>query len=184
MEHPKSCFLTNDRLFLRVNDSTVEAVGIPKLPRINPGTVVTNDRLKTLIDETRRSALLQMPKQELWDLEEKFDVDIEHFYGKGRINTSTAVPLAGLLILSWNRESRSPVAIKEVVLSERRELLQAVMKSPGPFYQNQQGEFLQDEEPLPTEPYQALLNRVRVYEVTGKVDFEALTALCFEKWGS
>lgn len=184
MEHPKSCFLTNDRLFLRAGESAVEAVGIPKLPRINPGTVVNNERLKSLINEPRRSELLQMPKQDLWDLEEKFDVDIEHFYGKGRINTSTPVPLAGLLILNWNREETAPVEINEVVLSERSELLKAVMKSPGPFYQDRQGQFLEDEDPLPTEPYQSLLKEISVYEVTGRLDFEALTALCFERWGS
>ncbi|MES9833074.1 MAG: HprK-related kinase B [Candidatus Thiodiazotropha sp. DIVDIV] len=184
MEHPKSSFLTNDRLFLRAGESCVEAVGIPKLPRINPGTVVNNERLKGLINETRRSELLQMPKQALWDLEEKFDVDIDHFYGKDRINTSTPVPLTGLLILNWSREETSPVEIKEVALSERSELLKAVMKSPGPFYQDQQGRFLEDEDPLPTEPYQTLLKRVSVYEVTGQLDFEALTALCFERWGS
>jgi HprK-related kinase B len=183
MEHPRSRFLTNDRLFMRDCSSVVEAVGIPKLPRINPGTVVNNNRLKSLIDETRRSELLQMPKRVLWHLEEKFDVDIERFYGLDRINTSTAVPLTGLLILNWHNEGHEPVTIKEINLKDRSELLQAVMKSPGPFYQDRFGVFLRDQDPLQGEPYVHLLNRVKVYEVTGGMDFEELTRLCFEKWG-
>ena len=86
-----------------------------------------------------------MPKQALWELEEKFDVDVEQFYGKGRIDTSTAVPLAGLIILNWHRDSDQPVSISQVSISRREELLKAVMKSPGPFYQDRSGCFLQDE---------------------------------------
>jgi HprK-related kinase B len=183
MEHPRSRFLTNDRLFMRECDSVVEAVGIPKLPRINPGTVVNNNRLESLIDETRRSELLLMPKQELWHLEEKFDVDIERFYGSDRIDTSTAVPLIGLLILNWHNKGLEPVTIGEVDLNVRSELLRAVMKSPGPFYQDRFGAFLQDQDPLQGESYLHLLNRVKVYEVTGGMDFDGLTRLCFEKWG-
>jgi|GEM_PF-3698129 len=38
-------YLTNDRLFVRSSPDGVEAVGIPKLPRINPpGTIVRNSR--------------------------------------------------------------------------------------------------------------------------------------------
>ncbi|MCG7982843.1 MAG: HprK-related kinase B [Candidatus Thiodiazotropha lotti] len=183
MEHPESRFLTNDRLFLRESDAVVEAVGIPKLPRINPGTVVNNPRLQALIDEPRRSELLAMPKQALWELEEKFDVNVEQFYGKGRIDTSTAVPLAGLIILNWHRDSDQPVSMSQVSISGREELLKAVMKSPGPFYQDQSGRFLQDEAPLATEPYLALLDRIPVYEVCGGLDFAALTELCIAKWG-
>ncbi|MCG7935905.1 MAG: HprK-related kinase B [Candidatus Thiodiazotropha taylori] len=184
MEHPESRFLTNDRLFLRESNQLVEAVGIPKLPRINPGTVVNNPRLQALIEEPRRSELLAMPKQALWELEEKFDVDVEQLYGKGRIDTSTAVPLAGLIILNWHRDSDQPVSMKQVSISGREELLKAVMKSPGPFYQDRSGRFLQDEAPLASEPYLALLDRISVYEVSGGLDFAALTELCFDKWGS
>jgi HprK-related kinase B len=183
MEHPKSRFLTNDRLFVRGTDDGVEAIGIPKLPRINPGTVVNNPRLQTLIDVPRRNELLAMPKQALWELEEKFDVDIEHFYGKGRIDTSTSVMLTGLIILNWHRNSEQPVTMNQVSIHRREALLKAVMKSPGPFYQDQSGQFLQDEAPLSSDPYLAILDRITIYEVTGGLDFEALTELCFATWG-
>ena len=183
MEHPNSRFLTNDRLFLRLRGVEVEAVGIPKLPRINPGTVVNNSRLAGLIDEQRRAELLQMPKQALWDLEEKFDVDVARLYGRDRIDTSTPVHLSGLLILNWSKTDDIPVAIHKVDPARRSELLSAVMKSPGPFYQDKLGAFIEDEDPLRAEPYQALLKGVNVFEVTGRMDFAELTALCLKKWG-
>ncbi|MCU7932955.1 MAG: HprK-related kinase B [Candidatus Thiodiazotropha sp. (ex Codakia rugifera)] len=182
MEHPQSRYLTNDRLFLRREGVKVEAVGIPKLPRINPGTVVNNPRLSSLIDEERRDQLLQLPKQELWDLEEKFDVDVQQFYGRDRIDTSTAVPLSGLVILNWSKRDSSPVNMTKVDITQRNELLTAVMKSPGPFYQDKLGVFLQDDDPLQEAAYQQLLKSVSVYEVTGRMDFTELTALCLKQW--
>ncbi len=41
LELPGMSFATNDRLFLQRNqDRNVEAIGIPKMPRVNPGTLV------------------------------------------------------------------------------------------------------------------------------------------------
>jgi HprK-related kinase B len=183
MEHPKSRYLTNDRLFIRHQGVGVEAVGIPKLPRVNPGTLVNNPRLAPLIDEKRRGELLELPKQALWELEEKFDVDVEKLYGHHRIDTSTPVPLAALVILNWDREERSPVRLKKIDITRRPALLKAVMKSPGPFYQDALGDFLQDDRPLQPDPYLAMLKPVPVYEVTGRMDFAELSELCFRQWG-
>ncbi|MEW8143704.1 MAG: HprK-related kinase B [Candidatus Thiodiazotropha endolucinida] len=184
MEHPKSRYLTNDRLFLRRRGVGVEAVGIPKLPRINPGTVVNSSRLSPLIDEQRREQLLRLPQQELWELEEKFDVDVERLYGRDRIDTSTPVSFEAMVILNWSRDERAPVKMTKVDIAQRSELLNAVMKSPGPFFQDSLGEFISDDEPLQPAPYLDLLKRVPIYEVTGKIDFAGLKELCLKLWMS
>jgi HprK-related kinase B len=184
MEHSTSRYVTNDRLFLRRQDVRVEAVGIPKLPRINPGTVVNSPRLSPLIDAQRRDELLKLPQQTLWELEEKFDVDVERFYGRDRIDTSTPVPLDAMVILNWSQEERAPVKMIKVDISQRSELLNAVMKSPGPFFQDVLGEFLSDDDVLLPAPYLALLKSVPIYEVTGKIDFTALSGLCLNLWGN
>ena len=182
MEHPKSCYLTNDRLFLRAGDGIVEAVGIPKLPRINPGTVINNPRLAQLIPHQRQNELHKLPKQKLWDLEEKYDVDVARLYGPQRIDTSTPVSLDGLLILNWSLTAEKPVTLKPVDLSERRDLLPTLMKSPGPFYQDRSGRFLRDDDPLPEAAYLHLLKDVEVFEVTGRMDFAQLREICFKRW--
>ncbi|MEW8139568.1 MAG: HprK-related kinase B [Candidatus Thiodiazotropha endolucinida] len=184
MEYPKSRYLTNDRLFLRRRGVGVEAVGIPKLPRINPGTVVNSSRLSPLIDEQRREQLLRLPQQELWELEEKFDVDVERLYGRDRIDTSTPVSFEAMVILNWSRDERAPVKMTKVDIAQRSELLNAVMKSPGPFFQDSLGEFISDDEPLQPAPYLDLLKRVPIYEVTGKIDFAGLKELCLKLWMS
>lgn len=182
LEQPDTAFISNDRLFIREVDSRVQAAGIPKLPRINPGTILNNPRLQPLIEEPQREALARMPKAELWELEQKYDADITALYGEGRIEAGV-LPLAGFMVLNWSRDSAEPLRVEAVDLSERRDLLAAIMKSPGPFYQNADGEFHTDTLGFDEGAYLKLLQQVPIYEACGGVDFDALTKRYFELTG-
>jgi len=168
-----TAYMTNDRLFVRAEDGFTKATGIPKLPRVNPGTIVHNPKLHELISEQQKSALLSMPQQELWELEHKYDVFIDKIYGPDRIVFSA--PLAALIILNWRHDSQQPMSVEKIKLADRRDLLHAVMKSPGPFYQYPDGRFYQDSTALEEQAYIEALGNNAVYEVRGKVDFEGLT---------
>lgn len=170
MEDDSVNYITNDRLFIRANDNAVIARGIPKLPRINPGTIVHNKRLHSLISQQRRDELLQLPKQELWHLEEKYDVHIEQVYGANRVTTEAA--LDAFVILNWQHNTAGKTAVTAVDINQRRELLAAVMKSPGPFYQHTDGNFHSDAAEFDEQSYLDALRGVTIYEVTGKVDFD------------
>ena len=178
LESPEYRYLTNDRLFLKRGDDGVQAVGIPKLPRINPGTLINNPRLAPLLPPDRQQALRAMPKQVLWQLEEKHDVDVARLYGADRIDTSTPIPLEALMILNWSHDAEEPTRLQPVDISQRRDLLPAVMKSPGPFYQDRNGRFLRDDDPLPEERYLQMFESVKIFEAAGRVDFDRLVALC------
>ena len=180
MDHDGLDYLTNDRLFIRRDaEGVVEARGIPKLPRINPGTIVHNPRLQSLIPEARRRELLALPQQELWQLEEKHDVMIESVYGPGRI--AAEARLTAFLVLNWAHDSDQPQRVATVDLAQRDDVLGAIMKSPGPFYQYPDGRFLGDEDPLPVAPYLETLADIPIYEVSGRVDFDALNSYCREQ---
>ena len=170
MEDNSVNYVTNDRLFIRTDDSGVTARGIPKLPRINPGTIVFNERLHGLISQQRRDELLQLPKQELWHLEEKYDVHIEQVYGPGRVTTEAE--LEAFVILNWQHDTTEKTAVIAVDINQRRELLAALMKSPGPFYQHTDGSFHSDTAEFDEQSYLDALQGVTIYEVTGKVDFD------------
>lgn len=173
MENPEVNYLTNDRLFIRADSDAVQAAGIPKLPRVNPGTIVHNPRLHPLIPADQREELLALPQQQLWELEDKYDVLIDDVYGPGRF--TVAKPLGAFLVLNWKRDSEEPLRLQQVDLSERRELLRvAIMKSPGPFYQFADSSFFNDDMPLNEQGYLDTLADTPVFEVSGGIDFEAM----------
>ncbi|MCG8312387.1 MAG: HprK-related kinase B [Pseudomonadales bacterium] len=169
-------YLTNDRLYIQQQGNQVYCTGIPKLPRVNPGTIVHNPKLQALISESRRQELLAMPPSELWDLEEKYDVFVDDVYGDDRITYSA--PLGAFLILNWQRDSGDAFAVEAVDIATRSDLLAAVMKSPGPFYQRADGSFYRDNLEIDAQQYLANLQGVRFYEARGCVDFAALVAFC------
>ena len=172
-------YLTNDRLFIHAGSGPTLARGIPKLPRINPGTIVHNKTLHSLIPGEQREKLLQLPAAELWEIEEKYDVHIDRVYGPGRI-TSEA-PMAAFLILDWQRDSDRELEVERVDLAAHRDLLGALMKSPGPFYQYPDGTFQTDTADFDEQAYLETLENIAVYVARGRVDFAALSERCLSE---
>lgn len=180
LDRAEVSYLTNDRLFIRTEDGITQAAGVPKLPRVNPGTIVHNSKLHGLISAEMRKSLLALPRDELWHLEDKYDVYLEQMYGPNRIVTDA--PLAGFLILNWRRNTDEQPVVEQVDLAKRRDLLAAIMKSPGPFYQYPDGSFYRDTTKLDEEAYLDALLGVRIYEARGGVDFDAATEFCLREF--
>ncbi len=172
LAHAGMSYLSNDRLFIRNMPDAVHCRGIPKLPRVNPGTIVHDPNLKSLIPEQQRQSLLALPPEELWELEDKYDVHVDKVYGSGRIVTEA--PLDAFLLLNWQRGSDAPLAVEQVDLNSRQDLLGTMMKSPGPFYQYADGSFHQDTAAFDEQAYLNELKGVSIYEVSGGIDFSQL----------
>ncbi|SMP64151.1 HprK-related kinase B [Neorhodopirellula lusitana] len=172
-----SDFLTNDRLFISPSDhGDVRAYGIPKLPRVNPGTIVSLPSLRPMLDDQQLELFEALPLNELWNLEQKYDVDITQRYGDNRI--SLQARLTDLLVLNWSHQATTECKIERVNIQERPDLLEAVMKSPGPFYRDAEGVFQSDLPAANPAPYLDCLEGVNVWEASGKVDFEMAAATC------
>ena len=179
LEDEATTFVSNDRLLIRRQGEATHAVGIPKLPRINPGTIVNNPRLFPLIDEASRETLLQMPKNNLWKLEQKYDADISELYGTGRIQHETE--LTKFLVLNWQHDTDKELQVARADLSQRPDLLSAIMKPSGPFYMDTEQVFNTDDAMPDVADYLAELKDVLVYEASGKVDFERLGSVCLSE---
>lgn len=180
MEDPSVGYLTNDRLFLQTGqESRKYAVGIPKMPRVNPGTILNLPKLRPLLNDERRAALLTLEREVLWHLEDKHDVNVEEVYGPGRI--VQRAPLGAFLILNWHRNVDEPCVVSEVELEARRDLLAALTKSRGPFYQSRTGTFDGDEMKPDIDTYLIGLKNVPIWEVRGRVDFHAAAEQCRER---
>lgn len=173
LEHEGTAYLTNDRLFVRRESGAVSAAGIAKLPRVNPGTVLHNPKLRSLIPADERAELARLPADELWQIEQKYDVHVHEIFGPDRIIERAR--LGALLVLNWRLDSDRATRIERVDLAERTDLLEgAVMKSPGPFFHDQSGEHLLDGTALRSPPYLDALREVAAYEATGRVDFTSV----------
>ena len=175
-----ACFyVSNDRLLVRRQEHANHAVGIPKLPRINPGTIVNNPRLSAMIDKSTREKLLQLDRSELWQLEQKYDADIEDLYGHGRIQHET--DLRRFLVLNWKHDTDEALDVARVDLAARPDLLSAIMKPSGPFYLDAGGRFNTDDAAPDASAYLAALDGVDIYEASGRVDFERLGHVCLNE---
>ena len=171
MDLPATQFLSNDRVLIK-GGTPPQALGIPKHPRINPGTILCNPRLSGMLTEARKADLRSMPPAALWSLEDKHDLIIPDVYGAGRMRLDG--PLSNFWVLNWSHDTAQPTRITPVVIAERPDLLSAILKSPGPFYQHASGQFEPNGNSPEPAPYVAALKGVRVCEVSGKIDFDAI----------
>jgi HprK-related kinase B len=157
-------FISNDRLMVKRESGHVRMYGVAKYPRINPGTILNNADLNTLLSGEERAELEDMPPDELWELERKYDLFIDEVYGSNRFYLQS--PMNALVILNWKRDSNDDTVITQVNLSQREELYPAFMKSPGLFYSSQGEQDFSDAQ------YIKVLEQCDVFEVSGKIDFD------------
>lgn len=162
-------FVSNDRLLARVQDGRVEALGYPKQPRVNPGTLVGHPRLSALLKPEERAALEAMDPAALWALEAKRDVDLDAIYGAGTVDL--AAEMRALVLLRWRRDGHG-LQVERLTPERALDRLEVFRKDLGAF----------DLDRTPGGPasaaelagYRALVTAVPVYEVSGRVDFRAL----------
>ncbi len=176
-------FLSNDRVLVEPAGPGRGPVlhGIPKHPRLNPGTALGNPALARhlagALPEAARRAYAGLTPEALRAVEDKFDAPIDACFGPGQFRL--AAPLSGVVVLNW-KHGGGPLLARRVDLEERRDLLQALRKEPGVFYLPQAlgaGARLTPEQCLEA------LYGVPALELTGGADFEAGTLACMEFLG-
>jgi HprK-related kinase B len=122
-------FLTNDRLLVQAHDDGIVAYGIPKLPRVNPGTLLAGERTKLLIDKTSRRRYERLSEEALWDLEEKRDLDVQESLGRRWLLTA---PLGCAVVLGWY-QAGTGLAVRRLEAAQAFEKLREATKTFGVF---------------------------------------------------
>ncbi len=168
-------FLSNDRVLARPSGPGVEALGYPKQPRVNPGTLLHHRRLSRLLTLEDRAVLRQLSREELWRLERKADVDLDAIYGKGTVELKGR--MEALVLLKWGLDE-DKAAVRRLTAAEAVANLSLFEKDLGVFDLDR-SEAPRDQVARRAR-YAAILERVDIVEVTGGVEFPALVDLVGE----
>lgn len=164
-------FVSNDRLMLRREEGRPVMRGVAKHPRVNPGTIVSNPDLTALISEDELQRFRRMAQEELWGLEQKFDVIVPDVFDNSDFIVESS--LEALVVLNW-RLGGGPTSVNEIDIAWRSDLVRAFRKAPGLFYLPAR-ESVSD---ISDREYIELLSGCPVYEVTGGVNFQFASRAC------
>lgn len=178
-------FVSNDRVLVEpgaAGGCLPVLHGIPKHPRVNPGTALGNPELAGLLaaalPEASRRAYGSLAPEALRAVEDKFDARIDACFGPGRFHL--AARLAALVVLNWTHGGGEPFCARRVDLRLRPDLLEALRKPPGVFYLP---EALAGRARLTPEACLEALDGASVLEFCGGADFSAGAAACLDILG-
>lgn len=185
-------FLSNDRVLIEPAgaDGTGAAPvlhGIPKHPRLNPGTVLGNPELAPYLacalPEGLYATYSGLPAQELFALEHKFDANVDACFVPGRpepgaTRMALAAPLAGVAVLNWTHGG-GEMRAERVDLARRPDLLAALRKEPGLFYLPEALKTAR----LRPEHFAEVLAGIPALELSGGSDFPAAAKACLDLLG-
>lgn len=163
-------YVSNDRVLLRPG-SPPSILGVPKFPRVNPGTILNNPAIERIIPADERAQYQDLPRDELWRLERKFDVDVPAFFGDERFQLSAK--LAGAVILTWEFGGGA-ARVEPADFAQRPHLLDALIKHPGVHYYRPAGDA---PDPVLAD-YVAALAPAEGIVLAGGVDFDRAVDAC------
>jgi HprK-related kinase B len=164
-------FLSNDRLIVRAGRPGVIAYGLPKLPRVNPGTLLAGDRTRSVVDPEDRRLYDGMSKRELWNVEHKHDLDVMGTLGRRWVPSA---PLELAVVLNW-RYGGERFTFEPIDSGRALESFRAAAKTFGPF------DLHLDERS--DNALRAVVRAIPVFRVTGSTNPPALAELIAERYG-
>lgn len=164
-------FVSNDRVLVRRDAGRLRLAGIPKSPRVNPGTLLNEPRLRAALSAPDIERLSALSRDALWALEEKHDVDVMSAFPGCAFRLSASA--GAVLLLAWDRDSSAPPVFERVTLAAQPNLLAALTKSVGPHYFTRPGA---PAPPIDDAAYLAAIDDCPVYVIRGGVDFDAAAA--------
>jgi HprK-related kinase B len=124
-------FISNDRVILEppMVDNSVMAHGLPRLPRVNPGTLLDGENTRIILDATARDRYGALPREELWRVKEKYDLEVDRVLGRRWLLSGQ---LKAALVLNWRHEDEG-LRLQRLNSSQALTELKQVSKSFGVF---------------------------------------------------
>lgn len=165
-------FVSNDRVLLKVENDGIRVVGLPKKPRVNPGTLLASEQLAHLLPARKRPAYEKLSKSELWGIEDKTDVDVGRALGA---RERLSAPLARIYSLEWRRDD-SGMEIGQMDAAAAVDAMGVTHKDFGVFEINAARRDW-------TRPRTRIAEVADMWRVTGKADPPRLAAELHAEFG-
>ena len=167
-------FLSNDRVLARVEDGHVHLVGEPKKPRVNPGTILSLPSLNHIITADERQMYAARSRSELWQLEHKYDADVDAIFGPGTFVLEAL--LSSVYVLNWKVDQHGPI-IEILSVDEAIDMIRPQVLSLD-LRRRQAVHPLEAEEQL-----RSICQVVPVFNVKGGVGMAELTGMIQKRQG-
>jgi HprK-related kinase B len=153
-------FISNDRVILEppLGAANIIAHGLPKLPRVNPGTLLDGENTRVVLDAAKRDRYEALPREELWQVEDKYDLEVDRVLGRRWMLYGE---LKAALVLNW-RHGGEGIRLQKLTPDQALAELRHVRKDFGVF-----------DVRLVSRSDAALADtarRVAIYRVTGQAD--------------
>lgn len=167
-------YVSNDRLLVRraaESAASYEMWGIPKWPRVNAGTMMGDATLQALLPSSARDRYAAMSYDALFELEEKYDVDVGAVYGSDRVRDGGR--FRRIYYLMWRRDGDG-FAIEQPDLSDPTfwaDLGPNLYRDAG-VYDRRNHRSLWNA--TIEERYRDTLMGASIHAIHGRVDFEAI----------
>jgi HprK-related kinase B len=166
-------FVSNDRLIVRrlAKRGEFEMRGVIKSPRACAGTMFGDPRLRALLPAEAVARYAKMPEDELFVLEEKYDVDVDATFGEGRVKDLGR--FRRMYCLMWSRRGEG-FAIERIDATS-----DAFWDAFGPNLSRDGGVFDRRQRSSAwgaerKDRYRRGLDGMEVFAVTGRLDFDRI----------
>jgi HprK-related kinase B len=164
-------FVSNDRLIVRRDPAGggFEMLGVVKWPRVCAGTMHGDPTLRAQLPAAAAERYARMSFDELFGLEEKYDVNVDATYGPGHVKDHTR--FRRMYLLEWTRGGEG-LAIARVDTGD-----ESFWDGFGPNLSRDAGVFDRRQRSSSWTPerkarYREGLAGLEVFSVTGKLDFD------------
>jgi HprK-related kinase B len=158
-------FLSNDRILLKAHRDYITMVGVPKKPRINPGTILAIPSLHDMLSVAELTRYSSMDKEQLWHLESKHDVEVNNIFGTETI--AQRGTLKALYLLDWKRIGT------ELIINEMPPIEGLKLLRPNVLNLNSYRKYYND--PLESEVHLFRISQLtKIYHIQGGVNIEGL----------
>lgn len=166
-------YVSNDRLIVRREPAGgwFEMLGVVKWPRVCAGTMHGDPRLRALLPPEAAARYGRMSYDELFGLEEKYDVDIDLTYGPGHVKDTCR--FRRMYCLEWSRQGEG-FAIERVDTEDDAfwdDFGPGLARDASVFDRRQRSSRWNAEK---KDRYRRGLAGLDVFAVTGKLDFDRI----------